>query len=208
MEPTKLKLWGKETLKKPDWDFSEFSRLPKTAISRIFLWELDRELGSEKGSFLSEKANRDYYVKCKKSLRQSDVLLETSGNAANNGGPSTNHSFRVNWAATKPDLIAAFSDWLDHNPTPFSTFPTKTRGRPRRQFTLLEKISIHRFQRAGYSGGPRFFREVAIDSYRKSLRRINWTLVKREMALIIKERQKELKSIEKKTNKDWRKFLY
>ena len=73
MEPTKLKSWGKETLKKPDWDFSEFSRLPKTAVSRIFLWELDRELGSEKGPFLSEKANHDYYVKCKKSLRQSDV---------------------------------------------------------------------------------------------------------------------------------------
>ena len=208
MDPVKLKSWDKKNLEKSDWDFSEFSRLPKTAISRIFLWELDRELGSGKGPFLSGKENRDYIIKSKKAIRQTDVLLETSGKAATNGGPSTNHSFRVNWAATKPDLIAAFSDWLDHNPTPYNTFPTKTRGRPRRQFTLLEKISIHRFQRAGFSGGPRFFREIATDTYRKSLSRINWTLVKREMALILKERRKELQSMERKSRTNWRKLLY
>ena len=208
METTKLKTWSKESLGKADWDFSDLSKLPKTVINRIFLWELDRELGSGQGPFLSNKENRDFVAKAKKSPRKEGALTETGGKAARNGGPSTSHTFRVNWAATKPDLMAAFSQWLENNGTPYSTFPTKTRGRPRQQFTLLEKISIHRFQQAGYSGGPRFFREEATDAYRKNLRRINWTLVKREMAGILKERQKELKTIEKKGGKSWKKLLY
>ena len=98
--------------------------------------------------------------------------------------------------------MAAFSTWLDSSSAPHSAFPCKSRGRPRNQFTLLEKISIHRFQRAGYSGGPKFFREEAKDNYRKNLQRINWTLVKREMAGILKERRNELKAVKRRSGKN------
>ena len=194
----KLKKWSQKDLCKEDWDFSGFAKLPKTTINRVFLWELDRELGSGQGSFLSKKENRDYLAKARKS----DSCLEESDKSPNGDKLSTSHQFRVNWAATKPDLMAAFSTWLESSSAPHSAFPSKSRGRPRNQFTLLEKISIHRFQQAGYSGGPKFFREEAKDNYRKNLQRINWTLVKREMAGILKERRNELKSMKRRSGKN------
>lgn len=200
----KLKKWSKNDLHKEDWDFSSFSKLPKTMINRIFLWELDRELGSGQGSFLSKKENRDYLAKARKS----DCCLEESGKVLKGDKLSTSHQFRINWAATKPDLLAAFSDWLEGSDAPYSAFPSKTRGRPRNQFTLLEKISIHRFQQADYSGGPKFFREEAKDKYRKNLQRINWTLVKREMTRILKDRRDDLKTMERRSGKNWKKLLY
>ena len=194
----KLKKWSQKDLCKEDWDFSGFAKLPKTTINRVFLWELDRELGSGQGSFLSKKENRDYLAKAHKS----DPCLEESDKSPNGDKLSTSHQFRVNWAATKPDLMTAFSTWLEGSSAPHSAFPCKNRGRPRNQFTLLEKISIHRFQRAGYSGGPKFFREEAKDNYRKNLQRINWTLVKREMAGILKERRSELKAMKRRSGKN------
>ncbi len=98
--------------------------------------------------------------------------------------------------------MTAFSTWLDCRSAPNSTFPCKSRGRPRNQFTLLEKISIHRFQRAGYSGGPKFFRDEAKDNYRNNLQRINWTLVKREMSGILKERRNALKTTKRRSGKN------
>jgi hypothetical protein len=200
----KIKQWSKQDLRKEDWDFSSLSKLPSTTINRVFLWELDRELGSGQGSFLSKKENRDYVSKARKS----DAPLEESGKIAKGDGLSTAHQFRVNWAATKPDLMAAFSAWLDSSAAPNTAFPSKTRGRPRNQFTLLEKISIHRFMQAGFSGGPKFFREEATDSYRKKLQRINWTLVKREMTGILKDRRNELKALERRSGRGWEKVLY
>ena len=138
----KLKKWPKKDLCKEDWDFSGFAKLPKTTINRIFLWELDRELGSGQGPFLSKKENRDYLAKARKS----DPCLEESDKSPNGDKLTTSHKFRVNWAATKPDLMVAFSTWLDSSSAPHSAFPCKRRGRPRNQFALLEKISIHRFQ--------------------------------------------------------------
>ena len=83
-----------------------------------------------------------------------------------------------------------------------------TRGRPRHQFTLLEKISIHRFHQIGYSGGPKFFRENAKDKFKSGLKRINWTLAQREINQHLKQRTKELARISKETGKDWKKVLY
>tara|TARA_Y100000588_G_scaffold91385_1_gene98688 strand:- start:5999 stop:6667 length:669 start_codon:yes stop_codon:yes gene_type:complete len=198
------KKWTKKTLRKEDWDFSALAKLPKTAINRVFLWELDRELGSGQGPFTSKAENRAYLA----AARKSDPAIEESGKATKGDKLSTIHSFRVNWAATKPDLIREFTAWVDKNSTPFTVFPSKTRGRPRNQFTLLEKISIHRFQQAGYSGGPKFFREEATDNYRKNLQRINWTLVKRELTGVIAARKAELKAIERRSGKKWAKVLY
>ena len=196
----KLKKWPKKDLRKEDWDFSGFSKLPKTTINRIFLWKL----GSDRGSFLSYKENRDYLAKARKS----DPCLEESDKSPNGDKLSTSHQFRVNWAATKPDLMSAFSTWLEGSSAPHSAFPCKNRGRPRNQFALPEKISIHRFQQAGYSYGPKFFREEAKDKYRKNLQRINWTLVKREMTRILKDRRNELKTMEHRSGKNWKKLLY
>jgi len=120
----KLKKWSKKDLRKEDWDFSGFAKLAKTTINRIFLWELDRELGSGQGSFLSYWENRDYRAKARKS----DPCLEESDKSPNGDKLSTSHQFRVNWAATKPDLMAAFSNWLESSSAPHSAFSCKSRG--------------------------------------------------------------------------------
>ena len=119
------------------------------------------------------------------------------------------HVFQINWHCSKQELVDAFTEWLEEeHSTPFNTFPTNTRGRPRHQFTLLEKISIHRFHQVGYSGGPKFFRENAKDKYKSGLKRINWTLAQREINQHLKQRTKELARISKESGKDWKKVLY
>ena len=86
----KLKKWSQKDLCKEDWDFSGFAKLPKTTINRVFLWELDRELGSGQGSFLSYRENRDYLAKARKS----DPCLEESASHP----MATNSQFRTSSA--------------------------------------------------------------------------------------------------------------
>ena len=118
----KLKKWSKKDLRKEDWDFSGFAKLPKATINRIFLWELDLELVSGQGSFLSYRENRDYLAKARKS----DPCLEESDKSPNGDKLSTSHQFRVNWAANKPDLMTAFLNWLESSSAPHSAFPCKS----------------------------------------------------------------------------------
>ena len=216
-----LKEWSEKSLTKDDWNFSVFKKLPKSAISRVYQWELDRELGSGKESFASDANNKKWLADVAKGnyedlpvanvTSKSGTSLKTGkdGAALSTNGASTLHVFQINWHCSKQELVDAFTDWLEEeHSTPFNTFPTNTRGRPRHQFTLLEKISIHRFHQVGYSGGPKFFRENAKDKYKSGLKRINWTLAQREINQHLKQRTKELARISKETGKDWKKVLY
>ncbi len=213
--------WSLKTLTKDDWDFSVYRKLPKSAITRIYQWELDRELGSGKGPFGKDSKNKKWLTQVTKSKNYTELPNATvtrsngtthktgRGDALTAGGDSTLHVFQINWHCSQQELVRAFTEWLEEaHDTPFTTFPTNTRGRPRHQFTLLEKISIHRFHKVGYSGGPKFFRENKKDTYKRNLKRINWTLAQREINLYLKHRAKELDRISKAAGKNWKKLLY
>ena len=216
-----LKDWSEKTLTKDDWNFSAYTKLPKSALSRIFQWEIDRELGSGKGPFGKDPKNKKWLAQVAKSKNYTNLPSATvtsssgathktgKGDALTMGNGSTLHMFQINWYCSQQELVDAFSDWLeDHHDTPFTTFPTNSRGRPRHQYTLLEKISIHRFHKVGYSGGPKFFRENKKDAFRRNLKRINWTLAQREINRLLRQRAKELARISKAAGKDWKKLLY
>ena len=218
---TDSKNWSLKTLTKDDWDFSVYRKLPKSAITRIYQWELDRELGSGKGPFGKDSKNKKWLTQVTKSKNYTELPNATvtrstgtthktgRGDALTAGGSSTLHVFQINWHSSQLELVEAFTEWLEKaHDTPFTTFPTNTRGRPRHQFTLLEKISIHRFHKVGYSGGPKFFRENKKDAYKRNLKRINWTLAQREINLYLKQRAKELDRISKAAGKNWKKLLY
>ena len=218
---TGSKDWSLKTLTKDDWDFSGYKKLPKSAITRIYQWELDRELGSGKGPFGKDSKNKKWLAQVARSKNYTELPNATvtssngtthktgRGDALTAGGDSTLHVFQINWYCSQQELVEAFTEWLeDNHDTPFTTFPTNTRGRPRHQFTLLEKISIHRFHKVGYSGGPKFFRENKKDPFKRNLKRINWTLAQREINLHLKQRAKELARISKAAGKDWKKVLY
>ena len=216
-----LKQWTEKTLSKNDWNFTPFINLPKSALSRVFLWELDRELGSGKNTFNQDTDNRKWLAEVAKGgyedLPVANVAAKNglnfktgkTGSALESGGNSTLHVLQINWHCSQQELVEAFTEWIEENhDTPYAPFPSNTRGRPRHQFTLLETISIHRFHQIGYSGGPKFFRENAKDKYKSGLRRINWTLAQREMTLHLKRRSKELDRISKAAGKNWKKLLY
>ena len=216
-----LKDWSEKSLTTDDWNFSDYTNLPKSAISRVYQWELDRELGSGKGPFGKDAANKKWLANVAKGnyedlpvatvTNQSGTSFKTGKDGGNlcASGACTLHVFQINWHCSQQELVDAFTEWVEENhDTPFTTFPTNTRGRPRHQYTLLEKISIHRFHQVGYSGGPKFFRENAKDKYKAGLKRINWTLAQREINLHLKQRTKELDRISKAAGKDWKKLLY
>ena len=216
-----LKDWSEKSLTTDDWNFSDYTNLPKSAISRVYQWELDRELGSGKGPFGKDAANKKWLANVAKGnyedlpvatvTNQSGTSFKTGKDGGNlcASGACTLHVFQINWHCSQQELVDAFTEWVEENhDTPFTTFPTNTRGRPRHQYTLLEKISIHRFHQVGYSGGPKFFRENAKDKYKAGLKRINWTLAQREINLHLKQRTKELNRISKAAGKDWKKLLY
>lgn len=216
-----LKEWSEKTISQDDWNFSPYYDLPKTALSRVFLWELDRELGSGKGPFGKDANNKKWLTEVGKgnykdlstatvsAKNGSNFKTGTDGLNLESAGTSTLHVFQINWHCSQQELVEAFTEWVEENhDTPYNPFPSNTRGRPRHQFTLLEKISIHRFHQIGYSGGPKFFRENAKDKYKSGLRRINWTLAQREMNLHLKRRSKELDRISKTAGKNWKKLLY
>ena len=218
---TDSKDWSLKTLTKDDWDFSVYRKLPKSAITRIYQWELDRELGSGKGPFGKDSKNKKWLTQVTKSKNYTDLpnATVTSSNGTTHktgrsdaltaGGGSTLHMVQFNCHSSQQELVDAFTEWLEEeHDTPFTTFPTNTRGRPRHQFTMLEKISIHRFHKVGYSGGPTFFRENKKDAYKRNLKRINWTLAQREINLYLKQRAKELDRISKAAGKNWKKLLY
>jgi hypothetical protein len=218
---TDSKDWSLKTLTKDDWDFSGYKKLPKSALTRIYQWELDRELGSGKGPFGKDPKNKKWLAQVAKSKNYTELPNATvtssngtthktgRGDALTAGGDSTLHVFQINWYCSQQELVEAFTEWLEEeHDTPFTTFPTNTRGRPRHQFTLLEKITIHRFHKVGYSGGPKFFRENKKDAYKRNLKRINWTLAQREINLHLKQRAKELDRISKAAGKNWKKLLY
>jgi hypothetical protein len=116
--------------------------------------------------------------------------------------------FEINWSSSQQDLVDAFAEWLEDNETPYSTFPTNTRGRPRQQYTLLEKVAIHRFHKVGFSGVPKFFRDNSKNTFKFGLKRINWTVAQREMNVHLKVRSRELARISKEAGKNWKKLLY
>jgi hypothetical protein len=213
--------WSEKTLTENNWNFSAYAKLPKSALSRIYQWELDRELGSGKGPFGKDPKNKRWLAQAAQSKNYTNLPNATitsskgtthktsNGDALTAGGGSTLHVFQINWHSSQQELVEAFTNWLEEaHDTPFTTFPTNTRGRPRHQFTLLEKISIHRFHKVGYSGGPKFFRENKKDAYKRNLKRINWTLAQREINLQLKQRAKELDRISKAAGKNWKKLLY
>ena len=216
-----IKEWSKNTLSQDDWNFSPYYKLPKTALSRVFLWELDRELGSGKGPFGQDSNNKKWLTEVARGNYED---LSSATVSAKNGlnfktgkeglnlesdGTSTLHVFQINWHCSQQELVEAFTEWLEENhDTPYTPFPSNSRGRPRHQFTLLEKISIHRFHQIGYSGGPKFFRENAKDKYKAGLKRINWTLAQREINLHLKRRSKELGRISKAADKNWKTLFY
>ena len=216
-----LKEWSEKTLSRNDWNFSGFKNLPKSALSRVFLWELDRDLGSGKGPFNQDPKNKGWLADVAKGnyedlpaatvSAKNGVNFKTGkeGSPLKAGGNATLHVFQINWHCSQQELVNAFAEWIEENHgTPYAPFPSNTRGRPRHQFTLLEKISIHRFHQVGYSGGPKFFRENAKDKYKSGLKRINWTLAQREMNLHLKRRSKELSHLSKAAGKNWKKLLY
>ena len=216
-----LKEWVEKTLSKDDWNFSPFKNLPKSALSRVFVWELDRELGSGKGPFAQDANNKKWLTEVARGNYEDLPVATVStknglsfktgkeGSLLEAGGTSSLHVFQINWHCSQQELVEAFTEWIEENhDTPYTPFPSNTRGRPRHQFTLLEKISIHRFHKLGYSGGPKFFRENAKDKYKAGLQRINWTLAQREMNLHLKRRSKELDRISKAASKNWKKLLY
>ena len=216
-----LKEWSEKTISKDDWNFSSYKKLPKSALTRVFLWELDRDLGSDKGPFGQNANNKKWLTEVAKG-KYEDLPAATvsaknglnfktrmEGSSLETAGTSTLHVFQINWHCSQQELVTAFTEWVEENHnTPYAPFPSNTRGRPRHQFTLLEKISIHRFHKLGYSGGPKFFRENANDKYKAGLKRINWTLAQREMNLHLKRRTKELERLSKTTGKNWKKLLY
>ncbi|HCU87626.1 MAG TPA: hypothetical protein DGP39_08855 [Verrucomicrobiales bacterium] len=214
-----LKEWTEKSLTKDDWDFTQYKKLPTSAISRVYQWEMDRELGSGKGPFGKDAANKKWLATVKKDFEvlPNAPVVSSSGSTfktgkggnLGGGGSSSLHVFQINWYCSQQELVDAFAEWLEEqSDAPFTTFPTNTRGRPRTQFTLLEKISIHRFHKVGYSGGPKFFRENAKDAYKANLKRINWTLAQREMNLHLRARTKELARMSKAAGKNWKKVLY
>ena len=213
-----LRDWSDKTLTKDDWDFSQFAKLPKSAISRIYQWELDRELGSGKGPFAKDAANKKWLAQAAKNFNELPNALVVSRNGSTCklgkgadlrlGGNSTLHVFEINWSSSQQDLVEAFAEWLEVNETPFNTFPTNIRGRPRQQYMLLEKVAIHRFQKVGFSGGPKFFRDNSKNAFKFGLKRINWTVAQREMNVHLKVRAKELARISKAAGKNWKKMLY
>ena len=226
MAKLKLKEWDAKSLKRSDWDFSKLAGLPPLAVSHIYLWELDRELGSGKGPFLDEAANRAFLESLKKSgkrngrlpsvevkaksLRKKGASFAASADCGLPGGPqSTMHVIEIDWRQTKKELVAAFANWLDDNPTPHQPFYSYySRGLPRQRFTLLEKIAIWRFRQCGFFGKPRFLREVGHGSYARNLHRINSTLTYRELTKALNNRLKELQGFEKAGGKSWQKLLY
>ena len=215
------KKWTINSLTRDDWDFSCYKKLPSSAISRIYLWEMDRDLGSGKGPFAKDPANKKWLASLSKEkthtiLPNAPVVSSSGtshktrgGDALAASGSNTLHVFQVNWNCSQAELVEAFSDWLEFgHGTPYVTFPTNTRGRPRQQYTMLEKLTIHRFHKVGYSGGPKFFRENKKDAFRRNLKRINWTLAQREMNLHFKHRTKELSRLSKAAGKNWKSLLY
>lgn len=214
-----LKDWSHQTLTKDDWNFSAYAKLPKNAISRIYQWEIDRELGSGQGPFGKNAGNKKWLAEAAKDYNPlpSAPVVSSSGNthktgkgdAVSAGGSSTLHVFQINWHSSHQELVEAFSDWVeDNDDAPFTTFPANTRGRPRNQYTLLEKVAIHRFHKVGFSGGPKFFRENSKDAFKRNLKRINWTLAQRETNAHLRQRSKELNRISKAAGKNWKKLLY
>ncbi len=216
-----LKEWSEKSLSKENWNFSPYNKLPKSALSRVFLWEIDRDLGSGKGPFYQDANNKKWLAEVAKGKYQdlpeatvsskngSNFKTRTEGSSLEATGTSTLHVFQINWHCSQQELIDAFTEWVEENhDTPYTPFPSNSRGRPRHQFTLLEKISIHRFHQIGYSGGPKFFRENAKDKYKAGLKRINWTLAQREINLHLKSRSKELGRISKAADKNWKTLFY
>ena len=209
------------SLTRDDWDFSGYKNLPNSAISRVYLWEMDRELGSGKGPFAKDAANKKWLASLNKgkhynALSNAPVVSSSGtthktrgGDALAASGSNTLHVFQINWNCSQGELVEAFSDWLEFgHDTPYTTFPTNTRGRPRHHYTMLEKVAIHRFHKVGYSGGPKFFRENKTDAFRRNLKRINWTVAQREMNLQFKHRTKELARLSKAAGKNWKSLLY
>ena len=226
MSKLKLKEWDAQSLDRDDWDFSRLGGLPSLAVNHIYLWELDRELGSSKGSFLSEAGNRAFVASLKKtgqrngtipnvevktkSLKKKGASFSATVNCNLPAGPqSTLHVFEIDWRQTKKELVASFERWLDKNSTPYHPFHSYySHGLPHRRCTLLEKIAIWRFRQCGFFGKPRFLREVGNGSYERNLHRINWTLTYRELTAALNNRWKELQGIEKAGGKSWQKLLY
>ena len=69
--------WSEKTLTKDDWNFSAYKKLPKSALSRIYQWELDRELGSGKGPFGKDPKNRRWLAQVAKSKNYTDLPSAT-----------------------------------------------------------------------------------------------------------------------------------
>ena len=116
-----LKEWSEKTLSKDDWNFSHFKQLPKSALSKVFLWELDRELGSGKGPFNQDEENKKWLADVSKghyanlpvapvtSKKGQTVKTNRTGLRLTPGGGSTLHLFQINWHCSQQELIEAFA---------------------------------------------------------------------------------------------------
>ena len=105
---TDSKDWSLKTLTKDDWDFSVYRKLPKSAITRIYQWELDRELGSGKGPFGKDSKNKKWLTQVTKSKNYTELPNATvtrsngtthktgRGDSLTEGGDSTLHVFQIN----------------------------------------------------------------------------------------------------------------
>ena len=73
------------SLTRDDWDFSCYKKIPSSAISRIYLWEMDRDLGSGKGPFAKDPANKKWLASLSKekthTILPNAPVVSSSGNS-------------------------------------------------------------------------------------------------------------------------------
>jgi len=97
--------------------------------------------------------------------------------------------------------MTAFLNWLESSSAPHSAFPCKSWADRATSLRCWRKsrsiVSSRRVIRA-----VRSFPRGGEGKLPQNLQRINWTLVKREMADILKERRNELKVMKRRSGKN------
>ena len=162
----KFKKWIKSRLKPEDYDFIRCREWPRYLLGRIWLWEIDRELGSRKPAFLACRKCNSYTKQLlktpskahsKKPLIQHytfrDLLplgkrLYWDGFMEGTTPWSTIHPIEIDWSATKGKIVDAFRKSLaEFHP------PITRRGgslkKPAQFLARLTHLAAYRLEKAG-----------------------------------------------------------
>jgi hypothetical protein len=160
-KPVPLKKWSKPELVREDWDFTAVSQtVDETGLFYVYMWEMDRELGSGTEPFaLSPRARKSlprFTSGTRGVLEVPRSEIEGISELLEKSAPTfqtlqTLHAFLIDWSRTERATVDAFRAWLrDESRHPGRKCADPKQGKPSDLRASLWKIGAYRLSMAGY----------------------------------------------------------